>query len=183
VAELVEVSRLVVDLEDSNFGVPEVVLDPLDVDQHFKVSDCVRPTGPSSGGADQVTDASGVAVGWVEAPGSFDETMQFAPEGAQLGDPAVEVCRSGSKEIEDMATRGIATVAERQDAADLAEGQSDRLGSANEGKTVESGVVIVPVARRRAPWWTENSDAFVVTDGLGGDAGLRRQFSDAQLSS
>jgi hypothetical protein len=128
-----------------------------------------------------VADAPGVAVVGVEGVGSLDKPVQLAPKRAQLGDAAVELGGSGSEQIQDVAARSVPTVPEGQDAPDLAEGQSDGLSGADEGEAIEGGLVVVAVARVQAAWGKDQADVFVVADRLGGNAGSRRDFSDAHL--
>src|SRR5215204_6813247 len=82
------------------------------------------------------------------------------------------------EQVEDVAAGGLAVVAQCDDAADLAEGEADGLGGADERQPFERGRFVVAVARRGARRWLDQADVFVVADRLGRHPGPAGQVPD-----
>ncbi len=126
-----------------------------------------------------MADPVRVAVGRVESLGTSDETFQLSLQDAELADPAIDFSGPGPQQIQDVAAWCIAVIAQGPDPADLAEGQPDALGGADERQPVEDAVVEVSVARGRARWWGEHPEVLVIADGLRWDACPVCELTDA----
>jgi hypothetical protein len=86
------------------------------------------------------------------------------------------------QQLGDVGARCLPLVAEGDDLADLAQGEADRLGGADEPEPSQGRLVVAAVSRGSAVRWVEDADLFVVADGLGGDADLVGQLTDARGS-
>ena len=79
---------------------------------------------------------------------------------------------------QDVGTRCLAVVAQRDDAADLPERQAQRLRRPDEGQPVQHGVVVVAVARCRPSSRLHQTDVLVVAERLGRHPRAPRDLTD-----
>ena len=106
------------------------------------------------------------AVSGVEVPRSLNQRTQVALQRSKLSDRAPDLRGSGAQQLEYVTARRLAVVAERDDAANLAEAESDRLRGADEGKPIDDVGVELSIARRRPGGRLEQTDLFVVAERL-----------------
>ena len=75
-----------------------------------------------------MADAFGIAVGGIEGDGSFDEAVEVRSQRPEVANRLVDLIRARPEQIEHVTARRLPVVAERQDAADLSQGEADGLG-------------------------------------------------------
>jgi hypothetical protein len=87
------------------------------------------------------------------------------------------------EQVGDVGAGCLPALAEGDDLADLAQGEADRLGGADEPEPPQRRRVVAAVAGRRAGRWGQDADLLVVADGLGRDARLLGQLTDAHATA
>lgn len=108
----------------------------------------------------------GVAVGRIERVCAHNEGLEVPLEGAELANRSADLVGTGAQQLEDVRARHVAVVPQGDDAADLAQGQSDRLGAADEHETIEDVDVELAIAGRRATGRLDEPDVLVVPERL-----------------
>jgi hypothetical protein len=99
--------------------------------------ECAAPSDadPATSG-DDVADALGRAVFRVKGGGPLGQLPELAAELLELPDAPIEVGGVTLEQVGDMRAGGLPVVAEGDDLADLAQGEADRLGGADEPRAV-----------------------------------------------
>jgi hypothetical protein len=87
------------------------------------------------------------------------EALQLGPD---LGEAVVE-------EGLGVAARALALVGDLEELADLAQSQPGPLGALDQAQAGDGGLVVQPIAGRRAGRLGQKPDAFVVADGIGAE--------------
>jgi hypothetical protein len=103
------------------------------------------PEGRLSG--EDGADGAVIAVGRVGGGGPMLEVREGGAGLGQLGDACLDLAEVLVDEVGDVPAWRLAGVADGQDAADLGEGESGRLGVADEGEPRQRIGRIVAVAR------------------------------------
>ena len=78
-----------------------------------------------------------------------------------------------------IAARLLAPVAEGDDLLDLIQAQTQPLRGLDEDETLDVGLLVGAVSRRRAGRIWQEADPFIETDGLGGDSESVSQLPDS----
>jgi GrpB-like predicted nucleotidyltransferase (UPF0157 family) len=132
---------------------------------------------------DDVAHALGRAVLRVEGGGPLGQLPQLAAELLELPDAHLQVGGVALEQLGDMRAGGLPVVAEGDDLADLAQGEADRLGGADEAEAPQRSLVVGAVAGGGAGRWGQDADLLVVADRLGGNARLLGQLPDTHVAS
>jgi hypothetical protein len=127
---------------------------------------------------DDVADPLGRALLRIQGGSPRCQLPQLTTQLLELGDAGVELGGTALEQVGDVGAGCLSVVAEGDDLADLAQGEADRLGGADEPEPAQGRRVIGPVAGGGAGRWGQDADLLVVADGLGRDAGLLGQFTD-----
>lgn len=127
-----------------------------------------------------MADAFRIAVGRIEPFRTRDQPRELMPEISQFGDSPVQLCGPGPEQLEHVAAGRLPLFAQSHDAADLPQRESDPLGSSNEGEAIECREVVVPVPGLQSRGRREETDVFVITDGLGRHPGSLSDRTDSQ---
>lgn len=122
----------------------------------------------------------GRAGGRVEVGRSVHQAVQLGLQESQLADGAADVVGAGAEQLEHVAARRLAFVAQGDDTADFAQGQSKRLRGPDERESVEHRVVVVPVAGRGPIGGFDEPDVLVVAQRLRAHARMARHLADQQ---
>ena len=85
-----------------------------------------------SGRGEDRADAGVAAAGGIGGDGTLPELAQAGTGVSELGDPLPDVIQVPVDQLGDVPARGLASVVEGQDAADLGEGEPGGLGVADE---------------------------------------------------
>jgi hypothetical protein len=148
----------------------------LDLPTRWKVKGAVDASLGVSG--DDVADALGWALLGIEGGGPPGEPVELAAELLELGDARVNLGGAALQQSGHVLTWLLAAVPERDDLADLAEGEADGLGAADKREPPEGGVVVVTVARGGPGRGRQDADLLVVADRLGRDPRPLGEFTD-----
>ena len=126
-----------------------------------------------------MADTLGRAVFRVEGGGTHGQVAELAAELLELPDAHVQVRGVALQEAGDMGAGCLPIVAERDDLADLAEGKANRLGGPHKSEASNGHLVVGAVAGGGTGRRGQDADLLVVADGLGGDACLLGELTDA----
>lgn len=110
--------------------------------------------------------------------GMLIEGDELLAELAEFSDAVVDLVDLTSQHLPHVGAGLFAAVPQRQDLADLVEGDPEALGGLDEGQRLDGTLVVLPVARARAVRLGQQSDVLVVADGLRVQPELVRQLSD-----
>lgn len=127
-----------------------------------------------------MADLVGRAGSRVEVGRSVHQPVQFGLQESQLADGAADVVGAGAEQLEHVAARCLAFVAQGNNAADLTQGQSERLRRPDERESVEHGVAVIPVAGWGAIGGLDEPDVLVVAQRLRAQARAARYLTDQQ---
>ena len=95
------------------------------------------------------------------------------------GDALAELLGVSLDQRRHVATGSLASVPKGQGLSDLAQGEADRLGGADEPEPSGGVLPIVPIATPASSWGRHETDPLVVTDRRRLDPGALCQFPDA----
>ena len=123
------------------------------------------------------------AVCWVEFASASSEGCELISRPLEGVDVAVEIVEMNLEELRHVLTGWRSLLAQLQDGADFREGETCRLGVANEAEPFDDVRTVRAVPVRSAFGFRQDTDVFVVADGLGGHTGLAGEFSDLHLAS
>ncbi len=93
-----------------------------------------------------MADPLGRAALRIEGGGPLGQPAELAAQLLQLADAHIEVGGVALQQVGDMGAGWLAVVAEGDDLADLAKGEPDRLGGADEAEASQGRLVVAAVA-------------------------------------
>jgi hypothetical protein len=111
--------------------------------------------------------------------GGGEQVTEHGQGAGQLGEPLLGLVQVAAKQGCDVGAGRLAVVADREDAADLGQGQSGELGGADELQPVLGAGRVVAVPGRGAGRGGQQPGLLVEADRLGGGAGRGGEGSDA----
>lgn len=113
---------------------------------------------------------------------ALGQPPQLRPQCLELLDAALDVGRPSLEQGQHMAAGCLTPVAERDHAADLAQGEPDCLGGTDEGESDRRVAAEVPVARARPGRRREEPQLLVEPDRLGRYTRGTRQLADTHAA-
>lgn len=137
---------------------------------------------PDVSGASRTTQdgadvGRGAGVG-VDLGGSRSEVAQYGVSGLQVRQALLDLVQMRGDEAGDLPARGLAAVANGEDAGDLDQGKPGAFRIPDEPQPLHGFGRVVPVPAAGTRWHRQKSTPFVEADRLGTQAGRRREGAD-----
>ena len=131
---------------------------------------------------DDLADAGLVAVHGIKGPSGLSDRRKLLLHRGQAGEAFLDFAKALIDEIKCVCAGGVSAVAHLEDPAKLAKRQPNPLAGEDEPDAAQRGGRVVPVPGLGA-LGHDQTQSFVVAQGLGGDSGARRQLPNSHRST